>query len=216
MTDIVFPHGTRGVEERNDGLTRQIRLDTGGSQVFTQSHGKLHEAAVRGKLFVATIASVAPGTALSTAPALQLYNPTGSGKLLSIKKVSLGYVSGTLGAGSMVHSFYASQTAAPTSGTALTVRPLRLGSASTSVATAHSGSTIAGTSVMLRPSMIVGASLASTAYSPDIINDEVDGSIVVQPGVVWCFQGVAAAGSSPLVMLSVTFEELSDLTLTDY
>src|SRR5688572_9833290 len=76
-----------------------------GEAVVGQAHGKYHEASSRGVLFGAQEVGtgVAPGTALGTTAMLALYNPRTSGKIFSIKKVSLGYISGTLGAGTVFH-----------------------------------------------------------------------------------------------------------------
>ena len=60
---------------------------------------RLPELAHRGNLFSgADTGSGTPiVTSISTTAMLSLYNPVGSGKRLVIQKVSVGYVSGTLG-----------------------------------------------------------------------------------------------------------------------
>jgi hypothetical protein len=149
-------------------------------------------------------AGVAPGTVLSTAPPITLHNPASSGVNLAIIRTSMGYVSGTLGAGTIVYA-YAAQPAAPTGGTGLTELSGLIGGTAP-VGTAYTGSTIAATAAIIRPAFILGASLASTAYPPDKLVDEVNGSIVIPSGYVFCMEGIAAAGTSPLVILSITWE----------
>jgi hypothetical protein len=181
-----------------------------GASVVVQAHGKYHEAARLGKLFVASIgvAGVAPGTALSTTPALAIWNPTNSGILVSIKQVFVGYVSGTLGAGTLVHAQNASQVAAPTGGTELTpVCALLNGTRGT--ARAFTGSTVSAATTLLRASMSMGAALATSVDFPSVVMDEVDGGIVIPAGVAYAYQGVAAAGTSPLLVLSVIYEEVA-------
>ena len=51
------------------------------------------------------------------------------------------------------------------------------------------------------------ASLASTAVAPWIIEDKVDGAIIVPPGCAAQLQATAAGGSSPLVVYSVSYRE---------
>lgn len=208
--DTTLVQGRVGPVDVGNGVYSAMRMDKQSAQVVTNAHGKYHEAASRGTLFHATIAAagVAPGTALSTAPAFCLWNPTGSGKLLSIKQVFVGYVSGTLGAGTLVHAQNASQVAAPTGGTELTpVCALLNGTRGTG--RAFTGSTVSATTTLIRPSMTMGAALASSVAFPSLVMDEVDGSIVVPAGVAYAYQGIAAAGTSPLVLIGVLWEELT-------
>ncbi len=199
-----------GVGPSADGTFSALRLGKSMEMIMQQAHGKYYEAASRGKLYSACIgaAGVAPGTALSTAPAMTIYNPSNSGILVAIKKVSVGYLSGTLGAGMFVHSQNASQVAAPTSGTEL-VPVCALLNGSRGTAKAFTGSTISATSTIVRPSISVGAFLATEASVPGYLSDEVDGSIVIPAGVAYCYQGIMAGGSTPLVIIGVMYEEIS-------
>lgn len=202
--------GKAGPNITADGVFAAIRLDKTGGLVNTNGHGWWHESTSRGKVFVASIgvAGVAPGTALSTSPALTLWNPPSSGISVSILQVFVGYVSGTLGAGMLVHSYNPSQVTAPSGGTAL-VASCALINTSTGIAKAYTGSTISATSVLLRPSMSMGAALASSVAFPAITMDEVGGGIVIPAGAAWCYQGIAAAGTSPLLSLAVVYEEIT-------
>ena len=188
--------------------------------VVTSAHGRYHEAASRGVVFGACEqAGVAPGTALGTTACLALYNPRGTGKILSILKVSLGYISGTLGAGTVFHcaniitdSAAFSAIAAPSSGTALNIYNRGMGIVLTNelddpVATCRSAATVTPP-VAIRPFCSFGASLASTAIAPWQITEDIGGGIVVFPGFCYQLQGITAAGSSPLVAPAVEWEEI--------
>lgn len=182
-----------------------------GEQIVADARGRFHEAASRGTLFHAStaVAGVAPGTALSTTPPMALWNPINSGKLLSIQQVFLGYVSGTLGGGSMVHGLVIGQTTLPTGGAELTPQCGLLANVR-GVARAFQGSTLIAAPTILKPSFVLGAGLATTAALPTApAYDEVDGAIVVPPGAVWAFQGVAAAGTTPLVLIGASYEEVA-------
>lgn len=208
--DIQTMQGFVGPASKADGSSVVARMDKTGALVMANAHGKYHEAAARGKLFIASIgvAGVAPGTALSTTPALTIYNPLNSNILVSIKEVFVGYISGTLGAGAFVHAQNVSQGATvPTGGTELTPLAAILNSTRGS-ARAFTGSTIAATSTLIRASLSMGAALASTATFAAMARDEVDGGIVVPAGVAYCYQAIAAAGSTPLVVISVVYEEV--------
>jgi hypothetical protein len=163
-----------------------------------------------GKTFVAStaVAGVAPGTALSTTPPMALYNPTLSTVRLAIQQVSIGYVSGTLGAGTILYAKHGAQAADPTTGAELTPVCTLVGKADDAVAKAFQGSTISGTPTILRAAFGLGASLASTAVNPWQAKDEVNGEFIILPGYVFVVQGLTAAGSTPLVLISVTWTEL--------
>lgn len=184
-------------------------------QNVTQEFGRYFRSAARTDIHIASTAAagVAPGTALSTTPPMTIHNPANSGIVVAILRVVVGYVSGTLGAGTLVHAFVSSQPAAPTSGTELTTQSSTLAGNSGS-AKAYQGSTVGATPTILRPSIILGASLASTAALPAVARDDVDGSIVIPPGSAWCYEGIADAGSSPLVLIGVEWEEVTDVSVT--
>jgi hypothetical protein len=155
------------------------------------------------------VAGVAPGTALSTTPPFCLYNPVNSGKNLVVLRTSLGYVSGTLGAGSLVYaSNGAAQPSAPTTGTALVVSINLLGSGGGGVGKAFQGSTLAAAPLIIRPTYTLGAFLATTAAINPPLLDEVAGEFIVSPGGVFVMQAVAAAGTTPLMLFGCSWEEV--------
>ncbi len=138
---------------------------------------------------------------------MALLNPLNSGYNLAILKTSVGYVSGTLGAGSLVYAYVTPQATIPTGGTELTPVSAMIGQIK-GVGRAFTGSTLAGTPLILRPESTLGASLATTALGIDTCQDLVEGEIIVPPATSFVIQGVAAAGTTPLVILSVVWEEM--------
>lgn len=186
------------------------RFGKSGELITGHAHGGYYENASRGLTYTtADGTGTAPGTAIGTTAAFTLYNPANSGKRLAIQKVSLGYISGTLGAGTVFHCANISTSqAAPSSGTALTMTNCDLGNAATPVGVARVGGTVASGTRALRPLCSLGASLASTAAAPWVVTEDVNGEIVVEPGTSYQVQGVTAAGSSPLVAIGVTWTEV--------
>lgn len=206
----MLDHGQVGLIAKADGDVAPARLDRSGSQVMVQGRGFLTEPASRGLLFnVSTaVAGVAPGTALTTSPPFTLWNPSTSGKNVSILKSFLGYVSGTLGGGSIVYASYNQGASAPTGGSELTSgikNGLLSGAAPSS--RVFQGSVIGGTPTIIRPSFVLGAALATTPTFQAVATDNIDGSIVIPPGYAFCMAEVGAAGTSPLVMFGLLFEE---------
>lgn len=198
-----------GLQILTDGSLSTLRSDKTGAVVTTNTHGQFNESAVRGAIMYATNAGtgVAPGTVLSTAPPLTLWNPPSSGKFLSITKVSVGYVSGTLGAGSITLAVNASQATVPSGGTEITPVCSLLGFPR-GVGRAFTGSTLSAIPTLIRPVFNMGAFLATTALAPQDCDVLIDGSIIVTPGTTLSLQGIAAAGTTPLVILGFTFEEI--------
>lgn len=185
------------------------------------AHGKYYEASSTKLLYTATSTTGrAPGTALSTAPPILLYNPVGSGRRFSLLKVGVSNApTGTLGSGAIYHCAFtlygpvASQIGViPVvgSGAALTPLNLNIGSQSMSVATVFSLGTLAVAPTALYPAFQVGESVGGTTTN-DIqsVLEDVDGMITIEPGCGWCLYGVTAAGSTPLVLCGITWEEIS-------
>lgn len=198
-----------GLLSRADGAVGTARGSRTGCLVTAQGHGAFTESATRGVIMEAcnAVAGVAPGTALSTTPPLALWNPPSSGKNLAILKSYMGYISGTLGGGSIVYGIVPSQVTVPSTGTELTPQCSLIG-APRGVGRAFSGSTLSAVPTILRPAFVLGALTAATAVAPDPALDLVDGAIVLPPGAVLCMQGIAAAGTTPLVLLALIYEEI--------
>jgi hypothetical protein len=186
-----------------------LRAERTGSACTVFGHAPYSEAANRGNIMIASqaVGGVAPGTALSTTPSLCLWNPVGSGVNLNIIATSVGYVSGTLGAGSIVYAQVTSQATAPSSGTEITPVCTKIGAGKGS-GRAFTGSTVSATPTLIQAVYDMGAFLASTAVPVAPVVHQVDGYISIQPGNCFVMHGVAAGGSTPLTMMSVTWEEV--------
>ena len=181
------------------------------AQDVALKHGALADAALDGRLFHAATAAtgVAPGTAIGTTAAFALTNPAGSGVRLLIAKASLGYISGTLGAGTVWHlATIDPQDAIPT-GTAIVEVPAITNGAGPQ-GRAFTTATLAVAPKIIRPFCSLGASLASTAVQPWQITEDVDGAIVIVAGCTYVLHATAAAGTAPLVAFGVTWEEIAD------
>jgi len=198
-----------GIQNIANGVQNTLRGEKTGGLVVTNTHGQFHESAVNGSIMYATnaVAGVAPGTAFSTTPPLALWNPPSSGKNLSITKVSVGYVSGTLGAGNIAIGQITAQNTVPTTGTEITPVCSLIGFPR-GVGRAFSGSTFASAPTIIRPVFNMGAFVGTTAVAPQDCDILIDGSIVVTPWSAVALQGIAGAGTTPLVILGITYEEI--------
>lgn len=202
--------GKVGPQVAADAAYTTIRTGRAGEVVVQDAHARHYEAVKRGNVFHAGTgaAGTAPGTVLSTTAAFTVYNPAGSGKDLVILSAQMGYLSGTIGAGLVVYAANNNPIAAAVApGTALIPMNALLGGAA-GVGKAFTAATVPATPTILRPAWSLTAILASTAVGIYQCVDNVDGAIVVAPGCAISLEGIAAAGSTPLVLFGMTWEEV--------
>ncbi len=192
-----------------DGAGDVFRLGKTGELVQGRAHGEFFEPVSRAAVFSACTATggVAHGTSLSTTASFTLHNPLGSGVILSLLTASMGYLSGTLGLGVLYLTTHAGVAVANPSGTAITIRQNLLGSSSAGKALAFTTATVA-TQIAIRPVASFGPFLASTVFTPVICKDAINGEISVYPGFGVNLHSVAGGGSTPLVLLAMSWEEI--------
>jgi len=205
----MLAEGRTGAVTAGDGSINGLRLDKTGAITIVSAHPLYSEASLRGNMFIAStaVAGVAPGTALSTTPPMALLNPINSGVDLVILKTAVGYISGTLGAGNIVYAYYTPQATIPAGGAELTPVCTKVGQIK-GAGRAFQGSTISGTPLIFRPAYNMGAALATTALGIGTCQDLVEGEIIVPPATAFVIQGVAGAGTTPLVLISICWEEI--------
>ena len=191
-----------------EGAGDVLRMGKTGCLVVGSAHGEFYEACSRGQLWSActAVGGVAPGTALGTTAAFYLHNPIGSGKNLALIACSVGYLSGTLGAGSIYLTTHAGVAVANPTGTAISPRQTLLGSSAVGVGLAFTTATVI-TQVAIRPICSFGAALATSVFPPTALKDQINGEIVVPPGFGVGLHAIATAGTTPLVLFGVTWEE---------
>lgn len=204
--------GVVGTQTNSDGTTKTFRMGKGGHQLANLGNGKYYELVRDGVVFIGqtAVTGVAPGTAIGTTAAAALYNPAGSGKLVVLLQTSLGYVSGTLGAGLISYCVNTNLVAAAVTGTAMAHRNALVGATASAAASALTTATLPAAPQPVRTLCSLGASLASTAVQPWQVLDDVDGALILKPGATVSLQGTTAAGSTPLVCISWMWAELPE------
>lgn len=204
--------GDVGFQIVGEGASSTFRLGRSRELIVGDGHGRYFECVRTGRVFTAGVASVAPGTALGTTPPLDIYNDIRSGGIAALLGIAVGYVSGTIGAGSLVLAQTAQNTV-PTGGSNITPQSNILGGGAGSRMKAGSGRTIAAAATQVAPVATLNPTLATApaagGFAPASSTwIELGGLYIIPPGVVACLQGVAAAGTTPLVMLAAVWEEL--------
>lgn len=201
--------GRQGLQ---DGVEEAVRLTRDAAVVTAPGHAAFYEATARKRMFHATVgvAGVAPGTALSATPAFAILNPAGSGVAAVLTAVSVGYVSGTLGAGMLVYA----QATAPSPAPAGNLTTQQMGqitgpqNPASSACRAYSNTSLTNTPTILRPAFNLGAMAAATALLPSPCRDIIDGEFIILPGAFFAVHGVAAAGTTPLVAIAGSWYEV--------
>lgn len=208
MADLVGEVGNNryGV---GDGADVAARLGKTGEVMVSEAHARYYEASSRAVLWSACTATsgVAPGTSLSTTAAFWLHNPIGSGKNLALVTASVGYISGTLGAGSIYLTSHAGVAIANPAGTPIIPRGGMLGVSATPAAAPLTTATVP-TQVPLFPLWTFGAALATSVAFPAALSIPLEGMVVVPPGFGVGLHSVATGGTSPLVTFGMVWEEI--------
>lgn len=206
----VYLKGQVGHHEKSLGSEVMPALSRNAAFKVVQSSGKYQDAVLRGRCFAGQTAAtgVAPGTAVGTTAAFSLYNPSGSGVNLSVLRATMGYVSGTLGAGVVHWLASVNPAAAATTGTAITAVNCLLADGYSARGKPLTTATLPVAPTPLRPFVSLQASLASTAVAPWQVIEDVDGEFVITPGCTISLHATAAAGTSPLVVFGLMWEEI--------
>ncbi len=193
--------GRVGVSRYADDQEGPPRLGNQGELVVAELNPKYYEQTMRGNHFVYSAAiggAVLAAFTTSTAPFI--WNPMGSGKNLVITKVAVGLdATGTTAAGHVVYGYQSGLgssfgTAAPVVSLTKVAGVNLLIGAGIASAMYFAPTTVSLTSACtFLCSMGLGQAAATTsATSPFIAVDEVDGRIIIPPGSAF---SVAASGS---------------------
>ena len=196
----------------SNGVPKEPGLGQWGEVLTSDLLPRYAGLAIRGHIYGASTAAtgVAPGTALGTTGAFTLANPSGSEKNLIVLRASCGYISGTLGAGTVWFAGNVNPAAAAVTGTAITVVKTKLSATSAgNTGLAFTTSTLPAAPTPIRPWFSLTALLATTAVEVHSVSEELAGEIVIAPGCSLTFHATAAGGSTPLVVFGATWAEVA-------
>jgi hypothetical protein len=208
-----------GPQTLADGVPQaSARGSKEGALITANLAGYYEEAVARGQMFSLTLNAITTtinagnivAAAAAAATQFALFNPVGSGKNLVLIEFGLGYISGTAPAGPVFHGYIAN---IPTSAAAGTILSNLLGGGASSVAKPNASAAGVTLTSGLAPVTHKVANFANTATAaaaafPVGAVEQIDGKLVVPPGVGWLplFSG---AGTTALIGLSVTWREVA-------
>jgi len=192
------------------GTEENLRLVPVGGLAISTVSSKYSESVRLGRVWSAqtAVTGVAPGTAIGTTAAFTLYNPKNSGVHLAILRTTMGYVSGTLGAGTIFYVANVDSAAAAVTGTAIVPVNRLLGNGASATGKAFTTATLPATPTIVGTLWSLQASLATTAVAPWMAAHDVEGAILISAGCALSLEAVAAAGTTPLVVYGMVWEEV--------
>lgn len=204
-----------GPQTGADGSGLTPRAGKEGELINSMLRGKHAEACYRQQIFAVCTAVAGQAQLLTNTAAtmLDISNPLTSGVRLELLKVAVGYVSGTLAAGDILHGLsHVQSSTVPTGGTAITPVCCSAGKTGSALWTAGNGRSLTATPTVLWPIASSFVELATTANGMQQITEDVDGLISIEPGGSYCMIGVAGAGgSSPVLHLAALVRQTSQL-----
>ena len=208
--------GRTGTLDSPEGQYAPIALDPTGRVLVK---GSSYSAAVNGRLLVATSATggIAIIAAATTGGHPTLFNPLNSGRIVSVKKLLLGYVSGnnaptslawniTTGAGSQAATGSAILTA-----TAVAAQSAMAGGVVDQKAIwSPTTNTFTAAPAFYRPTALsLFTGVAATAVAPFTWGEEYDDDLLIAPGTAISLVTQAATTTS-LFRITVLFEEIDE------
>jgi hypothetical protein len=203
-----------------EGLVASTRLGTEGTpahETFDRSWAlrtspALYEEVMNGSMFYASVAvaGVDHAASLTTTAPFALRNPVGSSVDLVVHAVTMGYVSGTLGAGFLAAGQYleSATNATPTGTAVVATGGLKLGLGAPQGKPLETVTLTAGATLIF-PLRDISPKLATSAITAQDGITVLPVPIVVPPGASLVLSGVCgAAGTSPRVTLGAIWREV--------
>lgn len=211
--------GKVGPQTIQDGSLSQPRLSKDGSVVSVDGHARYQEAAYRGNVYHlstaaagVTVAAANVFSASAGQPIVGILNPANSGKVAVILRAMAQFASGTAAAGGLVWGFLPPTVtgglAVTAAGTPAGVNAATLATGQHAVKTfVNAALTGGGAGGLLR--FIGGPTTGALAANANVtLQEETAGDIFCPPG---CMVGIfaTAAGTSPIVVASMSWEEIA-------
>lgn len=207
--------GKVGPQQVADGSLINVRMGKTGEALIGQAHGRYYEPAVRGNVW--SLSTAAAGVTIAAAnvfsasagqPIVGIYNPTNSGKNCVITRAILALASGTMAAGGWVWGFVAPNAGVSAAGGNGAINNGTLVAGGSLAKTfVNSALTGAGAGSLLR--FVGGPTTGAGAANANLTTqEETAGDLICPPGgVIGLF--AAAAGTSPIVVATMTWEEVA-------
>ena len=210
MPDIFATlRGLVGMKDYSSDSEVPFRVGKGGQAMSSTLYPEYYQLAKDGRIhhYTTPDEGVAPGTDVAgTAAAIVIHNPTGSAEDISILDARMVYESGTLGAGPVYWVRAPNSTDAVPTGTDMLYTPGYMNGRGRpgSIRALYTATIAAADPTIWRMFGSLDASLATSVVGMTVIPDHVAGQLIIAPGWWVAIMGDAAAGTTPLVGISVS------------
>ena len=208
-----------GEQYGNDGTYLEERASKNGALTSSNAQGFYYENTSRGRIFSMVLpawtTTIAAGNINAAAAAAStqfaLWNPVGSGVNLSILKFGVFPISGTAPVAGVFHSKGSAPTVASSAAFPVSCNLASNGNAATKAGymSSAAGATLTGggaLTLIRAADLFITAGTAANLQGGKIV-EQVDGDIVIPPGMMWV-PTWTAAGTTFLGGYSITWEEL--------
>jgi hypothetical protein len=207
-----------GLRNEHDGIANvdALRISRDGAQVVTLAHGAYFEQCVRGRVYtgVSAVGGIALITTATTGNHPTLWNPSDSGRYVSIIRLSLGWVSGNNAPGTL--AWYTTSNTGSTVATAAPiatftqVAPVGVigGALDNRARWSPTTNTFTAAPAYHRNSGIsLFTGVAATAVAPFVIRTDYDGELILAPGSAISLCSVAAT-TTAVFQIALVWEEV--------
>jgi hypothetical protein len=207
-----------GLRRDPDGLSGNDadRTSRDGAKIVAQAHGKYLEQAIRNRIYtgVSAVGGIALITTATTGNHPTLWNPSDSGRYLSVVRLVLGYVSGNNAPTSLawyttLATGASAATAAPIA-TLTRVAPVGVvgGSLDNKGVWSPTTNTFTAAPTYYRSSgLSLFTGVAATAAPPFLLRADYDGDLVLAPGTAISLCSVAAT-TTAVFQIALSWEEV--------
>lgn len=210
--------GQVGIQQDGDGASPVIRMGRTGALAITDAHGRYYETSSRQNAYRLTTAAAASATigavtptayvgAAGGTPLVGLFNPSSSGKNVSILTASISQIVAASAAGDVAAAIFVGPSAAPT-GTIVVPFNTYSGAQAGSVCQGVVNSAATSTTAVYLSTVLTTyywATAAGAIYAPNFF--DISGAIILTPGSFLGF-GVNAAPASATWSAALTWEEV--------
>jgi hypothetical protein len=196
--------GKVGKQTLANGAESDLRLNKSGSTVVAQGKSPYSEGVLAGDIYIGanlggTVVTTQAGLSATT-PALTLYNPVNSGVNLVLINVSIGINASPAAATRFMLAYNLASAAAPSATTLANVTNALVGTAKGPIGQCYRICTLAAAPLALR---YLGGTVGASSTSAFQLMDDIDGQIILAPGVALSVQCSSAAD----ITASFTWEE---------
>jgi hypothetical protein len=182
------------VEAYNGSTPKNIQTDNEGILLFKQASSKYEHDVLNETVFIGANLGGTPVTTQAglsaTTPALTLYNPVGSGVNLVLLTVTVDITTAPAAAAGLMLAYNLLNATAPATTTDATMISAIIGSTTAPKGRCYRIATLAAAPLAFR---FIGGTTGAAAIGGVQLIDNVDGAVIIPPGVAISIQGTSAA-----------------------